>query len=30
MDCGKLIAALGYDPFDPWPYCDSLVPTHDA
>ena len=28
MDCGKLIGALGYDPFDPWPYCDSLVPTH--
>jgi dTDP-4-dehydrorhamnose reductase len=28
MDCGRLIAALGYDPFDPWPYCDSLVPTH--
>jgi dTDP-4-dehydrorhamnose reductase len=29
MDCSKLIAAIGYDPFDPWPYCDSLVPTHD-
>lgn len=29
MDCSKLITALGYDPFDPWPYCDSLVPTHD-
>jgi dTDP-4-dehydrorhamnose reductase len=28
MDCGKLISALGRDPFDPWPYCDSLVPTH--
>ena len=28
MDCSKLTAALGYDPFDPWPYCDSLVPTH--
>lgn len=28
MDCGKLIAALGLDPFTPWPYCDSLVPTH--
>jgi dTDP-4-dehydrorhamnose reductase len=28
MDCGKLIGTLGYDPFDPWPYCDSLVPTH--
>ena len=20
--------ALGCDPFDPWPYCDALVPTH--
>ncbi|MEN6407763.1 MAG: sugar nucleotide-binding protein [Thermoguttaceae bacterium] len=29
MDCSKLIAALGYDPFDPWPYCDQLTPTHD-
>ena len=28
MDCGKLFDALGYDPFDPWPYCDSLAPTH--
>ncbi len=28
MDSGKLSAALGYDPFTPWPYCDSLVPTH--
>ena len=28
MNCGKLIAALGYDPFDPWPYCDALAPTH--
>lgn len=28
MDCSKLTAALGYDPFDPWPYCESLVPTH--
>jgi dTDP-4-dehydrorhamnose reductase len=28
MDCSKLIAVLGFDPFDPWPYCDSLVPTH--
>jgi dTDP-4-dehydrorhamnose reductase len=28
MDCGRLVAALGYDPFHPWPYCDSLVPTH--
>jgi dTDP-4-dehydrorhamnose reductase len=29
MDCGKLIAALGQDPFAPWPYCESLIPTHD-
>ena len=28
MDCTKLIAAVGDDPFDPWPYCDTLVPTH--
>lgn len=28
MDSGKLAAALGYQPFDPWPYCDELVPTH--
>jgi dTDP-4-dehydrorhamnose reductase len=28
MDCSKLIRALGSDPFDPWPYCDSLTPTH--
>lgn len=28
MDCTKLFQALGFDPFDPWPYCDSLVPTH--
>ena len=28
MDCGKLIAALGYDPFDPWPFHESLVPTN--
>jgi len=29
MDCGKLVAALGYDPFDPWPYDEAFVPTHD-
>ncbi len=29
MDCSKLIDALGCDPFDPWPYCDALAPTHD-
>ncbi|MCE5302595.1 MAG: sugar nucleotide-binding protein [Planctomycetaceae bacterium] len=28
MNCDKLIAALGEDPFDPWPYCDRLTPTH--
>lgn len=28
MDCSKLVDVLGGDPFDPWPYCDSLVPTH--
>lgn len=28
MNCGKLHSTLGYDPFSPWPYCDSLVPTH--
>ena len=28
MDSGKLAAALGYSPFDAWPYDDSLVPTH--
>lgn len=27
MDSSRLIAALGRDPFDPWPYCESLVPT---
>ncbi len=28
MDSGKLRRALGYEPFDPWPYQESLVPTH--
>ncbi len=28
MDCGKLVAALGYHPLAPWPFEDSLVPTH--
>jgi len=27
MDSSKLTQALGYDPFDPWPYCESLMPT---
>jgi dTDP-4-dehydrorhamnose reductase len=29
MDSGKLIAAMGYQPFDPWPWHDDLVPTDD-
>lgn len=29
MNSDKLINALGYDPFDAWPYCDSLMPNHD-
>lgn len=28
MSSEKLIAALGYQPFDPWPLEESLVPTH--
>ena len=28
MDSSKLVAALGYDPFDPWPIDDRWVPTH--
>ena len=28
MDSSKLSAALGYDPFDPWPLHDDHVPTH--
>jgi dTDP-4-dehydrorhamnose reductase len=28
MDSGKLIRTLGYNPLDPWPLDDSLVPTH--
>jgi dTDP-4-dehydrorhamnose reductase len=27
MDCSKLIRALGYDPLDPWPWDERLVPT---
>jgi len=27
MDSGKLIRALGYDPLDPWPLDESLVPA---
>jgi dTDP-4-dehydrorhamnose reductase len=28
MDSGKLIGALGYEPFDPWPNVAEFVPTH--
>lgn len=28
MDSSKLAQALGYEPFHPWPYDASLVPTH--
>lgn len=28
MDSRKLIAALGYEPFDPWPCDERFVPTH--
>jgi dTDP-4-dehydrorhamnose reductase len=28
LDSGKLTRALGYNPFDPWPLDDALVPTH--
>jgi dTDP-4-dehydrorhamnose reductase len=28
MNCDKLVRALGYQPFDPWPVDESLVPTH--
>ena len=28
LDSSKLTRALGYDPFDPWPLDDDLVPTH--
>jgi dTDP-4-dehydrorhamnose reductase len=27
MDCTRLIAALGYNPFDPWPFDEALLPT---
>lgn len=30
MDSSRLIEALGFEPFDPWPYDDALTPTdHD-
>jgi dTDP-4-dehydrorhamnose reductase len=28
MDSSKLSRALGYEPFDPWPYLPEFVPTH--
>jgi len=28
MDSRKLAKALGFEPFHPWPYDESLVPTH--
>ncbi|MCU0960925.1 MAG: sugar nucleotide-binding protein [Pirellulaceae bacterium] len=28
MNSSKLVQALGYDPFDPWPLEDCWVPTH--
>jgi dTDP-4-dehydrorhamnose reductase len=28
MNSDKLIKALGYNPFDPWPYCDNLIPSN--
>lgn len=28
MNSARLEEALGYRPFDPWPYDDALVPTH--
>jgi dTDP-4-dehydrorhamnose reductase len=29
MDSSKLVSALGYQPFTPWPYDESIVPTDD-
>jgi dTDP-4-dehydrorhamnose reductase len=28
MNSDKLTAAIGFEPFDPWPYCQDHVPTH--
>jgi dTDP-4-dehydrorhamnose reductase len=28
LDSSKLIDHLGYQPFDPWPYHETLVPDH--
>ena len=30
MDSSKLIQTLGYQPFDPWPLYDDLIPAHRA
>jgi dTDP-4-dehydrorhamnose reductase len=29
LDSAKLIDSLGYQPFDPWPYDEELVPSHE-
>ncbi len=29
LDSSKLADALGFLPFDPWPYLDEFVPTHE-
>jgi len=29
MNSSRLAAELNFEPFDPWPYDQSLVPTHD-
>jgi dTDP-4-dehydrorhamnose reductase len=28
LDSSKLAAALGYEPFDPWPFAPEFVPSH--
>ena len=28
MNSGRLSAALGFEPFHPWPFDDTLIPTH--
>jgi dTDP-4-dehydrorhamnose reductase len=28
MDSSRLAAALGFAPFDPWPFYEDFVPTH--
>ncbi len=29
MDSSRLVSALGYQPFDPWPLNEEMVPTHE-